>query len=43
MAALQARNYGRRSAVVVLSIPPANPPLSINETFAALSRNFMAA
>ena len=42
-AALQAQEYARRSTMVSLSVPPTIPPLSIDDTFAALTRNFMAA
>ena len=42
-AALQAREYGRRSTMVTLTVPPTIPALSVDDAFAALSRNFMAA
>ena len=43
MAAVQAREYARRSTMVSLTVPPTIPALSIDDTFAALTRNFMAA
>jgi len=43
MAAVQAQQYARRSTMVSLSVPPTIPPLSIDDTFAALTRNFIAA
>ena len=42
MAAIQAQPYGRRSTSVTLTVPPTLPPVTIDEAFAALSRNFMA-
>ena len=41
MAAVQAQPYGRRSTSVTLTVPTL-PPVTIDEAFAALSRNFMA-
>ena len=43
MAAVQAQPYGRRSTSVTLTVPPMLPPVTIDEAFAALSSNFMAA
>ena len=42
MAAVQAQPYGRRSTSATLTVPPTLPPVTIDEAFAALSRNFMA-
>ena len=43
MAAIQAREYARRSTTVTLTVPPTIAALSVDDAFAALSRNFIAA
>jgi hypothetical protein len=42
MAAVEAQQFGRRSHVVALNVPPTMAPVSIDAAFAALSRNFTA-